>query len=400
VESAAEAGTTYTAGALNGQQTVGVQVPSGMDNDVRLQVRASTSLLSALSDAVMQVNSAEWSGDVYHWATVLCAGPVVESAYHRAGVDVPSGLTRSNVAYSLALQEIYALQHADGGWSANPDLQTPSSAIETAAVLVAMRRLSLASTEAGMDLQPTIDSAVQSRALSFLAEKAARPLDSTPTTAQLNERARSFYALSLYGAAQAAEIRPLIAYLADSSSTKLSQDGQAWLALALWQSGDTADALPVLDRVVDAGASDADSAGAVLEALTVMNNTNRHSARPDGGVGASGPSTANVPDRDLERKYVQALMASRKGAAWGTPNEADALWALSRYAAEDSNRPSGRPEITLDDAALGVFSVPGNPETFVTDLSGGPLHAGTNWLKLQSFDGQPIYYSLTLKAQK
>ena len=392
---------TYAAGDMTGQQTVGVQVPTGMDGNVRLQVRASTSLLSALADAAISEKDRDGAKDIDYWATILCAAPSVNSAYRRANLDSPSGLERSTAYRSLALQEIYALQHTDGGWSKDTNIDTPSSPAETAAVLLAIRRQDLAATEANEDLQPEVDSAVETRALSFLTQSTTQSLSEQSSTAQLDERARSFYALSLYGAARPQEVRPLIAYLPGGANTALSQAGEAWLALALWQGGNFSDSLAVLDRLMDERPDNVKSAGPALEALAVMNMANRNNAKLDDGLSGAGNRTSSRgSDQDLEREYVQLLMQARQGAGWGTTGEADAIWALSRYAAEDAGRPAGRPDVTLNDGALGVASVPGNADTFVVDVAGGPLHAGTNWLKLQGLGGQSIYYSLTLTAER
>ena len=100
--------------------------------------------------------------------------------------------------------------------------------------------------------------------------------------------------------------------------------------------------------------------------------------------------------------YARALMESRQGALWATPaTSAGALWALARYAAQENERLAGEPSLVLNDRSVQTTGQPDNPGSISIVLSGGALHPGTNWLKLQApTTGQSLYYSLTLRATR
>jgi hypothetical protein len=100
--------------------------------------------------------------------------------------------------------------------------------------------------------------------------------------------------------------------------------------------------------------------------------------------------------------YARALMESRQGALWATPAaSADALWALARYASQETEKPAGSPSLVLNDRSVQTTEQSDNPGSISIVLSGSALHPGTNWLKLQApTTSQPLYYSLTLQATR
>jgi hypothetical protein len=100
--------------------------------------------------------------------------------------------------------------------------------------------------------------------------------------------------------------------------------------------------------------------------------------------------------------YARDLMESRQGALWATPAaSAEAIWALARYATQETERPAGEPSLVLNDRSVQTTGQPDNPGSISIVLSGSALHPGTNWLKLQApTAGQPLYYSLTLRATR
>jgi hypothetical protein len=83
---------------------------------------------------------------------------------------------------------------------------------------------------------------------------------------------------------------------------------------------------------------------------------------------------------------------------------ADAVWALSRYAAVEGDAPQssvGTPTLVLGDHQLQAAGLPGNPGTLSVVLSGAELRPGTNRLKLKAASAdQTMYYSLTLIATR
>jgi hypothetical protein len=266
-----------------------------------------------------------------------------------------------------------------------------------------MWRQGRAWTEAGVDAQPEIDSGVQSRALAYLVRESARPLGDHPSAVALDDRALTYYALSLYGAARVQAVRSLMAYAsAGSSEAHLSPGGVAWLTLALWQAGSKADA-ETLAATLLAGqieTRDAAQLAPALEALLTTGAGELKAASPDGDSPGILPSGANQRGR-LE-EYARALMEARQGALWATPAaSADALWALAQYAPQRAEKLAANPSITLDDRAVQPAAQSDNPGALSTALSGSALHAGTNWLKLQApATSDPLYYSLTLRATR
>ncbi|MFL5735601.1 MAG: Ig-like domain-containing protein [Chloroflexia bacterium] len=397
--------TTYASGVLVGQRTIGVQVPSGLaDNGVSLEIHVSGSLLASLADAAQAPEGAASGSTTAASAFRLSAGPSIAAAYRGAGLTSPLSQGASRMQRALALQQIYAAQHADGGWGAEQDpAAAPSTPAETAGVLIAMWRQGHAWIEAGIDAQPEIDSDVQGRALAYLARESARPLGDRPSTAALDDRARTFYALSLYGAAKAQAVRPLMAYTAaGSGEAHLSTGGVAWLALALWQLGNHADANTLAGTLLAAPVETRDAAqlAPALEALLTTGAGELKAASPESDL--SSLQTTGFNPRGKLDDYVRALMEARQGALWATPaTSADALWALSDYAPQKAEKLAADPSITLNDRAVQAATQSDNPGALSTVLSGSALHAGTNWLKLQApTTSDPLYYSLTLRATR
>ena len=115
-------------------------------------------------------------------------------------------------------------------------------------------------------------------------------------------------------------------------------------------------------------------------------------------------ATIRNPQSPLRNsRYVDALIGAREGAGWRTPLiTADALWALSLYAAlEQQGVSSDTPSIYLGDRPIQSATSTGIPGELSVLLSGDQLKAGTNQLKLRSpSSGEPLYYSLTLIAAR
>jgi hypothetical protein len=326
----------------------------------------------------------------------LSAAPSVASVFRRTGSTVPDELTELGLDRSLALQQLYASQHADGGWTTDADLASPSDVDTTATVLLAMRRQALAWTDAGGEPQPMVDSTVLNRGLAYLSSQADRPLATRPSAAQLDERARALYVLSVYGAVQPDVVRPLITYAGSTSGgSALSTAGQGWLSLALWQTGSTEDALAIIDHVLATAAQPTDDSSApMLEALIAASNTARQ-------AGQSGQDPAVY--QNAAHSYARALLESRHGLEWETPSTtADALWALSRYAAGEEEKPQRlSPVLTLNDHLVQTSSGSDTQGSVSVVLSGASLHAGSNSLTLEApGPDQPIYYSLVLRATR
>ena len=384
--------TTYTAGVLSGERTVGVSVPWGLNNSgVSMEIRASTSLLPALGGITRDLLS-QWapSADGVSLAAArLGAGGAVASAYTHAGAAVPSSLLLSSVQRSVILQQLYSSQHADGSWSSDLDASGPGTLRETAAVLLAFQRARTFPSGEDAALQP--DQTVLDRAVAYLTAELSRPLPASPATSVLEERAFSLYVLSLYAPIAPDWLRPMLAYaLSDPTGAppSLSTDGLGWLALAFYQSGDAADARALLDAAIRGQPNiAAEPSAPFLLALLRAGNA----------PGAQGQTTVSPS------QIVTALMEARAGSGWHTTlDTANTLVALALYSTVENERPRTEPpSILLDDHAVQPSSSPDNPAEVSFVLSGDDLHAGTNWLKLRSpISGQTIYYSLTLIASR
>lgn len=384
--------TTYTAGVLSGERTVGVSVPWGLNNaGVSMEIRASTSLLPALGGITRDLLS-QWapsSDGVSLAAARLGTGGAVASAYTHAGANVPSSLLLSSVQRSVILQQLYSSQHADGSWSSDLDVSGPGTLRETAAVLLAFQRARTFPSGGDGALQP--DQSVLDRAVAYLTAELTRPLPASPATSVLEERTFSLYVLSLYAPVAPDWMRPMLAYAPTDptgTSPSLSIDGLGWLALAFYQSGNSADARTLLDATIRSQPDIATGPSApFLLALLRAGNV----------PGAQG-QTAVSPSQ-----IATALMETRAGSGWRTTlDTADTLVALALYSTVEDERPRTEPpSILLDDHAVQPSSSPDNPAEVSFVLSGAELHAGTNWLKLRSpISGQTIYYSLTLIASR
>jgi hypothetical protein len=315
----------------------------------------------------------------------------VAAAYSRAGYG-PAAIELSSVERSLVLQQIYAAQHADGGWGAE------GSGIEsTAHVLLALRRQQISWTGVGGEAIPSADVEVISRGLAYLAYEVGRPLTGKETQPDLDERAYGLYALASYGQADLEWTRALMAYAGSAGEhVMLSRAGQAWLALALMQSGGTQDAFAIVDRLLQARPAPPDTDVALaplLELLVASSSTNQT------GAGAANTATYEV----AASSYVRSLMGTRRGAGWSSPaTTANALWALSLYARATGEKPvRGSPSVTLHDRPVQAEVPPGDPGTISVVLPGDAMQAGNNWLKLKApTPDQSLYYSLTLRVTR
>jgi hypothetical protein len=387
-----ETSTTYTAGVLSGERTVGVSVPWGLNNaGVSMEIRASTSLLPALGGITRDLLS-RWAppeDGVSLAAARLGASGAVASAYTHAGATVPSSLLLSSVQRSVILQQLYSSQHADGSWSSDLDPSGPGSLRETAAVLLAFQRARSFPSGGDAALQP--EQSVLDRAVAYLAAGLSRPLPASPAASVLEERAFSLYVLSLYVPVAPDWLQPMLAYVISDpmgAAPSFSTDGLGWLALAFYQSGNTADARALLDAVLRSRPSIATEPSAPF-LLALL--------RADNAPGAQGQTTVSPS------QIVTALMEARAGSGWRTTlDTADTLVALALYSTVEDERPRTEPpSILLDDHAIQPSSSPDNPAEVSFVLSGDDLHAGTNWLKLRSpVSGQTVYYSLTLIASR
>ncbi len=391
--------TSYASGMLTGEQTVGVVVPSGIPEDgLQLEVRASTSLLPTLASiAAGMDDEAPRTGEEASLAAARLSDKAsIAAAYRRSGSDYSASVALSSITRSLLLQQLYSWQHDDGGWGQSAPGSGPSQVTTTAQVLLGIRRESLSWADGGSAPQPAVDTSVVSRGLDYLSSQMVRPVEGLTTTAALDERAYGLYVLSLYGALQPDSTRALIAYTSRTDSgASLSSAGKAWLALALWQTGDTAEGTLLLNKLVsDQPGAESGAQAPLLEVLITASATARQ-----GKTGAQDASTYD----SAARAYAQSLMASRQGTGWRTPSDtADALWALAHFAVAFGEKAlPGTPILTLNDHPVDVQTASSDGSTVSMALPGSALHPGTNWLKLKApAIGQPLYYSLTLRATR
>ncbi|HEX8218339.1 MAG TPA: Ig-like domain-containing protein [Chloroflexia bacterium] len=405
--------TTHFSGLLSGEQQVEVHVPTGLRQDgVELEIRVSTSLLSALAQIAQDLPSApgETAQGVALSAARLSSGPAVDAAFRRIEGEGRAGLEHADLTRSLLLQEIYSAQHTDGGWSANVDLQGPSQVAATGQVLLAIHRLSLASSIGGAARgDGAVDASVVSRGVAYLAAELARPLDEQAGPTALGERAFGLYVLSVYGRLDVEQARSMMAYAGANSSLKLTHAGQAWLALGLWQAGHTGDALVLANRLMQAGADLDRAALAPMLELTLYAGSSLNGDTP-------GPALMTRRDAAIYKaaaqSYARALMESRRGLGWDGPaSTADAVWALSLYVTqEELALQPGRPTITINDRPVQITQPAADSraganaadvDAVSVRLPGNTLHAGTNWLTLKApAPGKELYYSLTLKVRR
>ncbi len=397
---------TYTSGSLTGERNVGVAVPWGLDSsDLTLEIRASTSLLSSLAGITRDLYGG-WvasSDGVSMAAARLSAGAPVASAFARSGEGVPDDLLLSGVERSRLLQQLYAAQHQDGSWGGTLDGDGVGSVSQTAAVLLAFYRSSYYPYGDGQ-LQP--DQGVIERALQYLSSELARPLRVGASSNALDERAYALYAFSLYRSVPNDWMRPLLAYALPGPSgapASLTVDGQAYLALALMQSDRMADALALLDTALRLQSAGSVPVSAPMLMALLQSEADASSGANSQPFSSSYSAIHNSQSGIRNSLYVTALMEAREGAGWHTPlMTADAMWALSLYAAMEGEHPrSDSPALFLGDRPIQPNLSGGIPGELSVLLPGDELKAGTNWLKLRSpASGEPLYYSLTLIATR
>jgi hypothetical protein len=391
---------TYASGVFFGEHAVGVLVPSGLPPaGVELEVRASTSLLTTLSSipANLLTDSPSSSKKAGAAAARLSSSAAVAWAYTQADAQGPPEVSLTAGESAQLLEQIYAAQHADGSWSAeDAGLDASQGSITgTAHIMLALRRYTLASPNERRDPQLPVDSGVIERGLAYLTSEITRPVGDHPSAALLDERAYGLYILSSYGLLQAEVVRPYIIYTS-TGNAGLSRAGRAWLASALLQSGSTQDGLVLANKLLSEQVKTASVSDIpVLEALLTAEKAASQVETPYRTRPTSPYATAL-------QAYARLVLESRHGLGWSTYGEtSNAMWALSRYAAQAGEKPTtGLPALTLNDRTVQV--PPGSQDSAVSlIISGSELHAGTNWLKLRASPaGQSLYYSLTLRATR
>jgi hypothetical protein len=392
---------TYASGVFSGEHAVGVLVPSGLTpGGVELEVRASTSLLTTLSSIPPDLlsDSPSISKKAGAAAARLSSSAAVAWAYTQADAQVPSDVSHTAGEGAHLLEQIYAAQHEDGSWSAedaSPDV-TQGSITGTAHILLALRRYALASPNERRDSQLPVDTGVVERGLAYLTSEITRPVGDHPSVALLDERVYGLYAVSSYGLLQAEVVRPYIPY-ASTANAGLSRSGRAWLSAALLQSGSTQDGLVLASRLLgEQGKTPSASDIPVLEALLTADKAASQADTPYRTRPASPYATAL-------QAYAHMVLESRHGLGWSSYGEtSDAMWALSRYAAQAGEKPAtGLPALTLNDRTVQIPPASSGDSAVSLIISGSELHAGTNWLKLRASPaGQSLYYSLTLRATR
>jgi hypothetical protein len=385
---------TYVAGTSTEQRRVGVQVPSGLSpNDLRLEVRASTHLLPALTG--IATGPLGGGGKTIEEVARFGSLASVAYAYSRVGAPMPEDLQMDPLLRASLLDTIYSTQRSDGGWSTAAHMTT-SSITETASVLLSLKREALAATVRAQ--QP--DSAVISRALAFLTREVQRPVE--VTTEALDARAYALYALAQSEMPIEDITRLYVKYATgQSGNSSLSREGQAWLALALHYRGDYTGEGALFQRLLTIeGAASADEAAPMLEILLLADAITKSTPERSTPLAIERGESPDYEER--AREYVRLLMNSRRGSGWGSSYDtADAVWALSAYAVHRGEQPAtGIPSLVLNGRA--VETRPGIVGGMVQiALAGDTLHPGTNWLELRpAVPGQTYYYSLTLRASR
>jgi hypothetical protein len=406
--------TTHFSGLLSGEQQVEVHVPSGLRQDnVALEIRVSTSLLSALAQIAGELPASpeEPAQGIALSAARLSSGPAVDAAFRRTQGAGRAQVAQTDLTRSLLLQDIYSAQHADGGWGATLDTHAASQVVGTSQVLLAMRRLSMASPNAVTSQDDVaVDGSIVQRGLAYLAAELARPVDEKAGPAGLQERAFGLYVLSLYGMLDLEQARSMMAYAGANSSLKLSHAGQAWLALALWQEGQAGDALVLANRLMQAQEHLDRAALAPMLELTLSAGSSF------GEEGSPAPGMMTRRDaaiyKSAAQSYALRLMESRQGLGWAEHGStADAVWALSLYASQEQlELQPGRPSMTINDRQVQLTQPASDSraganaadvDTVSIQLPGNTLHAGTNRLTLKApAPGRELYYSLTLKVNR
>jgi hypothetical protein len=394
--------TTYTAGVLTGERSVGVSVPSGLSaGQLKLEIRASNSLLGTLAGIANDLPAAQPSesgmNGVSQAAAQLSGPASIGIAFNRLEAPLPADLELTGVERSLLLQALYSAQRPDGSWSYDLAGRGAGSLQQTSEVLLALRRAGLYTASDGSQVQP--DPTVLNRALTYVSIELARPISANSSSNVLDERAFALYVLSQHRSIPADWVRPLLAYTGSTGETgananTLSLDGQAWLALALRQSGNSADAVALVDRILSQGSAAEAASAPMLEALVEAGRD----------VPADRTRLSGLPDyAEAARTYTHTLMENRMGSGWRTPSmTANSLWALGLHAVASGEKlQPGMPSLMLGDRAVQNSGQPGNSGTVSVVLSGNDLHPGVNWLKLMAPNStQSLYYSLTLIATR
>ncbi|HEX8599232.1 MAG TPA: MG2 domain-containing protein [Chloroflexia bacterium] len=406
--------TTHFSGLLSGEQQIEVHVPSGLRQaDVALEVRVSTSLLSALAQIAGELPATpeEPAQGIALSAARLSSAPAVDAAFRRTQGTGRAQLEQTDLTRSLLLQDIYSAQHADGGWGATLGTHDANRVASTSQVLLAMRRLSMASPNVVPSQDDVaVDGSVVQRGLTYLAAELARPIDERAGPAGLEERAFGLYVLSMYGMLDLEQARSMMAYVGANSSLKLSHAGQAWLALALWHEGHAGDALVLANRLMQTQEHLDRAALAPMLELTLSAGSSF------GEEGSPAPGIMTRRDaaiyKSAAQSYARTLMESRQGLGWAEHGStANAVWALSLYTSQEQPElQPGRPSMTINDRQVQLTQPASDSraganaadvDTVSIQLPGNTLHAGTNRLTLKApAPGKELYYSLTWKVQR
>lgn len=302
---------------------------------------------------------------------------LAKEAYEKAGLSalqqqLPPGLS-SNVEKSL--QQLYSLQHADGGWNWwSYDQTDPYMTAYVVYGLVEAKRLGYSVVQSSLD-----------RGVASLQ----RQLD--PSTAGLSTAAYMLDVLALAGKPVGAQSPLVQGILARHAA--MADYGEAYLARYFIVVGDLPDARSLLASL-SMEATQTSTTAAWKEQIDVppLRGSLIYST-----AAALDAFTALEPGNPLVLKAARYLLASRSGDAWSsTHDSAMATMALNRFLlAHGDFTASGHAQVTWNGRKLQDITLTPTTPPLSLQLTAGQIQA-QNSLQVTSDGSTPMFWSAAL----
>ncbi len=357
--------------------TLTITLPAGAVPELtRLELELAPSIAGGLLKGLDFLREYPYDG-VEQTVSRVASHAAVAQALSRAGAgnellepDLPA-------VVGQGLQQLYALQHADGGWGWQPD--GDSRPWQTAYVLLGLAR----THQAGFEVDEGV------------VDRGAQALTAMLPGADLREQAYAAYALAMAGS-------PLTTTLTLTDALRLDPFSQAALSIAAGAAGDPGPATALLASLEQAAIQD----GAAVYWETgsqatgeAMDSRVRTTALVAQALGRLDPSSPLVPGA------VRWLMDQRAGGGWGdTQRTGSAILALAEYAVAGGDGGSAvEYQVNLNGAPWQAGVLEGVTATHTLVLApvqvlSPTLLPGENRVDLVLGEGGPLYYATRLRT--
>lgn len=357
-------------GEFTGELSTAITLPQNALAQSHVTIELNRSIAGSLLSGLEYLTGYPY-GCVEQTMSRALPNAVVGRALHELGVSNETLQSTLPPLIDVGLQQLYALQHEDGGWGWWYDDESES--YQTAWVIFGLAL----TRESGAD----VSSDVMNLGVSWLRQN----LDA------MDQRTRAFalYSMALADQGDLAATQALLPV-----SDQLDPFSQAALALALHKLGAQTEAEQMVERLATLAQTDDNKVfwPSALEdgyyAHKVMASTTRTTALVLSAL------VQITPGHELEPGVVRWLMGQRRQSGWGSTNETTfAILALTDHlrAAQAQATPTTY-QLLLNEETLAEGQLDNTQSQVHLEISVDQLQAGVNRLQIQQSGDGVLYY--------